>query len=70
MERADPPDLAEWIAPLLEDNDSTIRMMTAAALMRKGDERGLAVVQLGLKSSDERERTWAEAMMAKKASLQ
>ena len=61
LERNDPPQLIEWIAPMLEDEDQLVRLVSAAALRRKGDTRAEAIIKEALNSKDERARKWAES---------
>ena len=69
LDRHGSSEVGEWLAPLLDDSDSMVRMMAARALLARGDARGEAALQKLMESRDEHEREMAKAMMATKASL-
>ncbi|MEA2553600.1 MAG: hypothetical protein QOJ65_1776 [Fimbriimonadaceae bacterium] len=62
LDHCDPPELVEWIVPLLDDEGATVRMAALHVLRKREHPGAEEALQRALNSTDEREREWATAI--------
>ena len=63
LEAANPPELVQLVAPLMDDAHAGVRSIATALLFKKGYEPARARVAKMLESEDEGERKWAKALI-------